>query len=145
MSAIFYFLWILWIFLAAGIISSDYDYHCAKVPCIVIFHRRSLDFLFQKLNNRMYGYGVTWYEVIVGHKWNVFSEIKMQLFSLCVIHGVQNVFYLTTFYMKLVTWNREYLKKSNIRRTFVGNKIVDYSDVVGASPVGAAPITSSLT
>ena len=32
---------------------------------------------------------------------------------------------------------------SNIRRTLVGNKIVDHSDVVGASPVGAAPTTSS--
>ena len=34
---------------------------------------------------------------------------------------------------------------SNIRRTFVGNKIVDHSDVVGASPVGAAPTTSSFS
>ena len=36
-----------------------------------------------------------------------------------------------------------YRKTSNIRRTSVGNKIVDNSDVVGASPVGAAPTTSS--
>ena len=33
---------------------------------------------------------------------------------------------------------------SNISSTLAGNKIVDHSDVVGASPVGAAPITSSL-
>ena len=33
----------------------------------------------------------------------------------------------------------------NIRRTLVGNKIVDHSDVVGASPVGAAPTTSSFS
>ena len=32
-----------------------------------------------------------------------------------------------------------YRKTSNISRTLVGNKIVDNSDVVGASPVGAAP------
>ena len=31
---------------------------------------------------------------------------------------------------------------SNISRTFVDNKIVDHLDVVGASPVGAAPTTS---
>ena len=37
----------------------------------------------------------------------------------------------------------EYLQVSNISRTLVGNKIVDHSDVVGASPVGAAPTTSS--
>ena len=37
------------------------------------------------------------------------------------------------------------VKTSNIRRTFVGNMIIDHSDVVGASPVGAAPTTSFLT
>ena len=36
-----------------------------------------------------------------------------------------------------------YRKTSNIRRTLVGNKIVDHSDVIGASPVGAAPTISS--
>ena len=34
---------------------------------------------------------------------------------------------------------------SNKSRTLGGNKIVDHSDVVGASPVGAAPTTSSLS
>ena len=38
-----------------------------------------------------------------------------------------------------------YCQISNIRRTLVGNKIVDQSDVVGASPVGAAPTTSSFS
>ena len=33
-------------------------------------------------------------------------------------------------------------KTSNISRTLVGNKIADHSDVVGASPIGAAPTTS---
>ena len=36
----------------------------------------------------------------------------------------------------------KYRKISNIRCTSVGNKIVDLADVVGASPVGAAPTTS---
>ena len=44
-------------------------------------------------------------------------------------------------------WMSNYIAKyrqtSNIGRTFDGNKIVDHSDVVGASPVGAAPTTSS--
>ena len=39
----------------------------------------------------------------------------------------------------------QYRKTSNIRRTLAGNKIVDHSDVVGASPVGAAPTTSSFS
>ena len=38
-----------------------------------------------------------------------------------------------------------YRKVSNIRRTLAGNKIVDHSDVVGASPVGVAPTTSSFS
>ena len=38
-----------------------------------------------------------------------------------------------------------YRKTTNINRTLVGNKIVDHSDVVGASPVGAAPTASSFS
>ena len=38
-----------------------------------------------------------------------------------------------------------YRKTSNISHTIVGNKIVDNSDVVGASPVGTAPTTSSFS
>ena len=39
--------------------------------------------------------------------------------------------------------NSNYCQTSNMSHTLVGNKIVDQSDVVGASPVGAAPTTSS--
>ena len=38
-----------------------------------------------------------------------------------------------------------YRKTFNISLTLVGHKIVDYSDVVGTSPVGAAPTTSSFS
>ena len=38
-----------------------------------------------------------------------------------------------------------YCQTSNIRCTLLGNKIVDHSDVGGALPVGAAPITSSFS
>ena len=44
--------------------------------------------------------------------------------------------------MRIVVFIK-YRQVSNIRRTLVGNKIVDNSDVVGASPVGAAPTASS--
>ena len=40
---------------------------------------------------------------------------------------------------------RHYRQVSNIRCTYVCNKIVDHSDVVGASPFGAAPTTSSFS
>ena len=43
------------------------------------------------------------------------------------------------------THNITYHQISNIRCTLVGNKIVDHSDVVGASPVGAAPTPSSFS
>ena len=38
-----------------------------------------------------------------------------------------------------------YRQTSNTSRIFVGNKIVDHSDAVGASPVGAATSTSSFS
>ena len=38
-----------------------------------------------------------------------------------------------------------YRQNSYIRRTLAGNKIADHADVVGASPVGAAPTTSSFS
>ena len=38
-----------------------------------------------------------------------------------------------------------YRQVSNMRRTLEDNKIVNHSDVVGASPVGAAPTTSSFS
>ena len=41
--------------------------------------------------------------------------------------------------------NHEYSQTSDIRRTLVGNKIVDHSYIVGTSPIGAAPTTSSFS
>ena len=38
-----------------------------------------------------------------------------------------------------------YRQISNINRTLVSSKLVDLLDVVAAAPVGAAPITSSLS
>ena len=38
-----------------------------------------------------------------------------------------------------------YRKTSNISRNLASNKIADNSDVVGASPAGAAPTTSSFS
>ena len=38
-----------------------------------------------------------------------------------------------------------YSQTSNISHTTVGNKTVDHSDVVGASPVSAAPTSSSFS
>ena len=64
------------------------------------------------------------------------STIIMQLQSeLCKM--------ISTYCHRLTPYKREtYRQVSNIRRTLVRNKLVDHSDVVGASPVGAAPTTS---
>ena len=48
-------------------------------------------------------------------------------------------------FWKRISIYETYRKTSNISRTLVGNKIVDNSDVGGASPVGAAPTTSSFS
>ena len=42
-------------------------------------------------------------------------------------------------------WGQTDRQVSNISRTLVGNEIVDHSYVVGASPVCAAPTTSSFS
>ena len=56
--------------------------------------------------------------------------------------------YDTTYFLHK-TFNRiilkfDYRNISDIRHSLIGNKIVDHSDAVGASPVGAAPTTSLL-
>ena len=38
-----------------------------------------------------------------------------------------------------------YHQTSDISRILIGDNIVDHSDVVGASPVGATPTTSSFS
>ena len=48
-------------------------------------------------------------------------------------------------YHRLPNASQIYRKVSNISRNLVGNEIIDHSDVVGASPVGAAPTTSSFS
>ena len=47
----------------------------------------------------------------------------------------------------LIYWSRTIIKRktSNVWCTIVGNKLVDHSDVVRESPVGAAPTTSSFS
>ena len=49
------------------------------------------------------------------------------------------------FVPTLILIPKMYRQVSNISHTWEGNKIVDHSDAVGASPVGAAPTTSSLS
>ena len=52
--------------------------------------------------------------------------------TLCMIRGM---------YFRIVDFSK-YRQTSNISGTLAGNKIVDHSDVVRSTPVGAAPTTS---
>ena len=58
--------------------------------------------------------------------------------QICVLTGRVSH---NSFGQRLCNYN--YGKTSNISRILVCNRIVDHIDVVGASPVGAAPTTSS--
>ena len=72
---------------------------------------------------------------------------KKEVDCICGFHAHINVFpsvLVIQFYLG-INAVQEYRKTSNISRTLVGNKIVDNSDVVGVSPVGDAPTTSSLS
>ena len=51
-----------------------------------------------------------------------------------------------TTMVEVMAWSdHAYHQTSNISCTLVGNKLADHSDVGGASPVGAAPTTSSFS
>ena len=65
---------------------------------------------------------------------NCGSQVILYLYLMMTLKGMSGI--------KL--W-LNYRQISNIRRTLIGNKIVDHSDVVGASAVGAAPTTSSFS
>ena len=66
----------------------------------------------------------------------------MQIFRLYFVYICRTISYSWWLLFILTEF---YRKTSNISRTLVGYKIVDNSDVVGASPVGAAPTTSSFS
>ena len=50
-----------------------------------------------------------------------------------------------TYWKQIISIAIVYTQTSNISRSLVGNNIVDHSDVVGASPIGVAPTTSSFS
>ena len=73
------------------------------------------------------------------------SAISFGLNALSLLSPLHRLHIVVAGQWLLSVWFAHYRKVSNIRRTLVGNKIVDHSDVVGASPVGAAPTTSSFS
>ena len=55
-------------------------------------------------------------------------------------NSIANTLELLQSCVKLLKWYRQIY---NISHTLIDNNIVDHSDVVGASPAGAAPTASS--
>ena len=95
-----------------------------------------------------HGCSFTWITYIEVSKDNNFQGENMPKFlwdfiTSCQIQGQHQVFIFKIKRAHLC--NQNYRKTSSISRTLEGNKIVDNSDVVGASPAGAAPTTSSLS
>ena len=73
--------------------------------------------------------------------------ILIRVPAVCLLYEVSNrvVNYRISHINVPETRMSVYRQVSNISHTLVGNKIVDYSDVVGAAPVGATPTTSSFS
>ena len=69
--------------------------------------------------------------------------MNLEPITFCVLqNSVTNLF---PSLWGLIVKYLSYRKVSDISRTLEGNNIVDQSDVIGASPVGAAPTSSSFS
>ena len=89
-------------------------------------------------------------QVIVSSNWNhtlwwfMIKDQAITCTNADLSSSVMHVWQWNTFQKLIIKiLYSNYCQVSNIRHTLVGNNIVDHSDVVGASPVGAAPTTSS--
>ena len=68
--------------------------------------------------------------------WTPMSAVRKRPINL-ITHSLTHSWIYVGVNVQLI-----YDKTSNVRGTLAGNKIVDHSDVAGASPVGADPTTS---
>ena len=67
--------------------------------------------------------------------------------GLFIAYNTQRDYWWHSDAINCVSTDKElaYRKTTNIKPTLVRNKIIDHSDVVEASPVGASPTTSSFS
>ena len=72
---------------------------------------------------------------------NKYMIINHSRVTFWMVHGASGIHSRSC----VLPWSGTYRQISNTSSTLTGNKIVDHSDVVGASPVGAAPTTSSFS
>ena len=88
----------------------------------------------------------------VYHTCVLITRVSTVIFTISIIWIITTL--IAIYRKENIVWHQEcyiervlimmYRQTSKIRRTLDGNKIVDHSDVVGASPVDATPTTSSL-
>ena len=81
---------------------------------------------------------MAWRQAIIWTNYGYFTDAYMRL-STSIMGKVG---------LSMLAWSSYlpvYRPISNKRRTLVCNKIVDHSDIVGASPVSAVPTTSSFS
>ena len=82
---------------------------------------------------------------LIGWKYHL-KMISIKNFFQKKLHIVKKIYCSMSFWEQphMASLNSYYNQISNIRHT-LGNKIVDHSGVVGASPVGVAPTISSFS
>ena len=103
-------------------------------------------FCFVFFHHYYYSYGVFLLLLFLFYRYVIHLFIYLQEHDNLSLDTTCNVSKTNVFSVDgRVCLSEKYRKVSNIRRTLVANKIVDHSDVVGASPVGAAPTTSSFS
>ena len=73
--------------------------------------------------------------------WRDFILLQVRILFFLRIQYITHNSAATWEWIQLLFYTEYFICTGNINRT-LGNKIVDHSDVVGASPVGAAPTTS---
>ena len=89
-------------------------------------------------------------DLMIDYRWSDISRLLLIAEWVTSSHNLA-IWYVMLYFdivVYILFWNvsrQVYRQVSNIRRTLIGNKIVDHSDVVGALPVGAAPTTSSFS
>ena len=71
--------------------------------------------------------------------------VKGECVTICQQQPLRQSPWILSCHITQSRWECTVKLASNINCTLVGSKIVDHSDVVGASPVGAAPTSSSFS
>ena len=97
-----------------------------------------------------YLYNTPWFEhspslIITSRKLNAIAYACPNLSWTMFIKGDPSVFFKPSCTVHLWDPCSSYRQTINISRTLVSYKFFDHSGVVGASPVGAAPTTSSFS